>query len=206
MKKLLAMIIALSCVFCVVSCDNGSNPPPQIPVSGGGASFSEFADAAGQMNSAKAARIETKVGNAGDGELVSLLEITYAEDGSSVIEYSIDRYGNADLNEDFIVTESGNVSCGADGSYNGGDDLVGTVIASGSFALNLDEYKLNDAKIEGNMLYARVFSMDTEAVLGVDIAATVSIVVVITDGKITTLSAEYVKNAKQVSVKCQYEF
>lgn len=207
MKKLLAMIIALSCVFCVVSCDDGGgNPPPQIPVFDGGVSFSEFVKAAGQMNSVKTSSIETKAGNANSGELVSLLEITYAEDGSSVVEYSIDRYGNPDLDEDFIVTESGSVSCDANGNYDGGTELVGSVIANGAYALNLDEYKLNDAKIEGNMLYAKVFSMDTQAVLGVEIKATVSVVVVITDGNITTLSAEYTKDGNHVSVKCQYEF
>ena len=207
MKKLIAMLIALSCVFCTVSCDNnGGTKPPSIPTSDGGASFSEFVKAASEMNAVKTASIETTLENATKGELVSLLNITYQDDGSSVVEYSIDRYGDLSANEEFIETDIGRVECDANGNYVGANDTVGNVIANGAFALNLDEYKLNDAKIEGNMLYAKVFSDDTAAVLGVNIKATVSIIVVIADGKITALSAEYEKDGNRVNVKCQYGF
>ena len=207
MKKLLAMLIALTCAFFTFSCnEDGGKTLPPIPVSDNGVSFSEFVSAVDAMGAVKSATIETTVKNELKGELVSALDITYAADGSSVIEYSIDRY-NDDLSSGggFIITDTGAVSCDKNGAYSA-PDFVGSVIANGAYALNLDQYKLNNARIEGSILYAEIFSMDTLAVLGVKIDATVSVAIVIADGNIVALSADYVKSGNQVSVRCSYGF
>ena len=91
-------------------------------------------------------------------------------------------------------------------NYSDGGELAGNVVASGAFALNLDEYKLNDARIEGNILYATVFSGDTQSVLGINLAATTLIAVTIVDGKISTVSASYKKGGADIDVRCQYEY
>lgn len=217
MKKLLAIILALSCILCVFSCDSGNNGDddngggttlaPEIPVSQGGVSFSEFVSAVAAMSSVKTSVVNTTFKTEGKGELESVFEIAYNTDGSSTVEITRDRYGNLSAGEDFKVTEGPfTVECDKNGNYEIDGVLAGNVIASGAYSLNLDQYKLVDARIEGNVLYATVFSSDTAAVLGVEIAATVSLAVVVQNGKIASLSAEYVKNGDTVKVRCSYGF
>ena len=202
MKKLLALTVLLCSIFCVFSCNTGNNTPARIPVADGGVSFSEFVKAAANNSAVKTAEITTTEVSS-YGELTATLDITYSTDGSSVIEYSIDRYGSDD--EAYIVTDEGVVECDKNGNYTA-DGNVNNVIAGNSFALNLDEYKLNDARIEGSVLYAKVFSADTEAVLGVKINATVTVAIVINSGKIISVSAEYILGGKEISVECEYGF
>lgn len=216
MKKLLAMIIALSCILCVFSCDNsggdegGNNNgnttnAPEIPVSEGGTSFAEFVSATAAMSSIKTSVVKVKFISTNKGELESQFAISYNTDGSSTVTITKQRYGS--IGEDYIVTEGPfTVECDKNGNYELDGVLTGNVIANGAYVLNLDQYKLYDARIEGNALYATVFSSDTADVLGVEIAATVSISVVVQNGKIATLSAEYVKNGEKVQVKCEYGF
>ncbi len=212
MKKLLAIIIAISCMLCVFSCDNssgsgddGKTNAPQIPVSEGGISFAEFVSAAGAMSSVKTSVVKTKFTSPNKGTLESKFEISYNTDGSSTVTITNQRYGN--IGEGFIVTEAPfTVECDKNGNYQIDGTPAGNVIANGAYAINLDQYKLYNARIEGNALYATVFSSDTAAVLGAEIAATVSISLVVQNGKIATLSASYVKNGDTVEVKCEYGF
>lgn len=212
MKKLLAIIIAISCMLCVFSCDNSSDSgddgktnAPQIPVSEGGTSFSEFVSAAGAMSSVKTSVVKTKFISPNKGVLESKFEISYNTDGSSTVTITKQRYGN--IGEDRIVTEAPfTVECDKNGNYQIDGTTAGNVIASGAYAINLDQYKLYDARIEGNVLYATVFSSDTATVLGVEIAATVSVSIVVQNGKIASLSAVYLKNGETVDIKCEYGF
>ena len=220
MKKLLAMLLVLSSIFCIFSCNNGNTNDdgddnqgnnhtnaPEIPVSEGGVSFAEFVAALSSMSSVKTSSVKTTFISEGKGQLESVFNIAYNSDGSATVEFTKDRYGDLSADEDMIVTEGPFVAqCDKNGNYTLDGELAGNVIASGAYALNLDQYKLNDARIEGNVLYATVFSTDTEAVLGVKIAATVSISVVVQSGKIASLSAEYTKDDNQVKVKCDYGF
>ena len=208
MKKLIAMIIALSCILCVFSCDmsSGGTHAPQIPEANGGVSFAEFVSAVAGMSSVKTSVIKTTFISPGKGELNSVFNITYNADGSSVIVYTSQRFGDVEAEEDYIVTDGPfTVECDANGNYTVGGDVY-NVIASGAYSLNLDSNKLYDSRIEGNVLYTTVFSTDTQAVLGVAIPATVALSVVINNGKVSSVSADYVKNGNYVKVKCEYGF
>lgn len=219
MKKFLAMLLVLSSIFCIFSCNNNNNDggnegnngggtnAPEIPVSDGGVSFSEFVAALSAMSSIKTSSVKTTFISEGKGQLVSEFDISYNADGSATVEFTKQRYGDLNADEDMVVTEGPFVvDCDKNGNYTLNGELAGNVIANGAYLLNLDQYKLNNARIEGNALYATVFSTDTKAVLGVEIAATVSISVVVQGGKISSLSAEYVKNGDLVKVSCEYGF
>ncbi|MBO7196136.1 MAG: hypothetical protein J6V80_02260 [Clostridia bacterium] len=202
MKKLLALLVIISCLLLSVSC---TPTTPEIPVSEGGVSFAEFVSAATATSSPKASVIETER-QSDKGTLTAKIEISYNTDGSSVIEYTYDRFGSISLGEDFIVTESETVSCDKNGNYSDGGAFTGNVIASGAYSLNLVESKLRDARIEGNILYATVFSYDTAAVLGVNLGTTVLITVTVNNGKIDLVSATYNKGADKISVECEYAY
>ena len=206
MKKLLAVLIAVSCLFCIISCDQTQGDTPDIPVSEGGVSFSEFVKAAADTASPESSVVTTKL-ESSYGTLKSVLSIEYAADGSSVIVYNGQRYGSLALGEAYIVDEDPiTVTCDKDGNYSDGGELVGNVVASGAFALNLVEGKLRDAKIEGSILYATVFSADTAAVLGVNLGATVTIAVAIKDGKIGSVSVSYRDGTDKINVECEYGY
>ena len=206
MKKLLAILIALSCLVLAVSCSQTpTTNPPEIPVSEGGISFSEFVRAA--TNTAKLTASQIKISRTSDvGTLETVLKTEFNTDGSFVIEYERERFGKISEGEGFKVTESGVVECDKNGNYSDGGEFAGNVIASNAFALNLDEYKLNDAKVEGNILYATVFSADTSAVLGVNLGATALIAITINGGNITTASVSFMSGGDTVDIKCEYNY
>ena len=156
MKKLLAMIVALSCIFCIFSCnntggdDNNTTNAPNIPVSEGGVSFAEFVSAVEAMASVKTSSIKTAYTTDGKGTLNSVFDIAYNTDGSASVEFTTERYGSIANEEDFIVSEGPFVvECDKNGNYSLDDVASGNVIASGAYRLNLDQYKLYDARIEG---------------------------------------------------------
>lgn len=205
MKKLLAVLIAVSCLLCVVSC-NQTPTTPEIPTSDGGVSFSEFVAAANDTTAPKSSVVTIKL-ESDYGTLKSVLTVDYAADGSSVIVYKGQRYGMLSQGESHIVDEDPiTVTCDANGNYSDGGELVGNVVASGAFALNLVEGKLRDAKIEGSILYATVFSVDTFDVLGINLGTTASIAVSIKSGKIGSLSVAYRDGADKINVECEYTY
>ena len=207
MKKLFAVLIAVSCLLSIISCGHtpGGNTN-DIPVSEGGVSFSEFVKAAAATASPKTSVITARL-ESSYGTLKSVLSIEYATDGSSVMVYNGQRYGSIALGEAYIVDEDPiTVTCDASGNYSDGGELAGNVVASGAFGLNLVEGKLRDAKIEGDILYATVFSADTADVLGINLGATTSIAVAIKDGKINSVSVSYRDGADKVSVECAYGY
>ena len=111
MKKLLALLVVISSLFCIFSCTQPAAPTvPEIPVSEGGVSFSEFVKATAATQAPKSAVVSTKRENE-KGELNAVLNIAYNADGSFVIEYEKERYGSILNGEDDIVTETGTVSC-----------------------------------------------------------------------------------------------
>ena len=203
MKKLIAALITVSCLLLIVSCSQTPDNTPKIPVSEGGVSFAEFVKAAGGTASPASAIINTK-SESDLGVLNAQLVITYAADGSSEIEYVKDRYGKISAGEDLIVTEAGSVSCDANGNYSDGGEFVGNAVASGAYSLNLVESKLRDAKIEGNILYATIFSYETQAVLGINLGATTLVAITIKDGKIGSVSASYFSGTNKINVECEY--
>ena len=210
MKKLIALLLALVCAFSLFSCgdddntgDNGGNTGNTGNNNSNNTVSIEVFKSALTNVTPKSANIFTKQTVDGD-VLTATVDVTYAADGSSTIVYSFDRYGN--IGEGYIVTDGGSLSVDKDGNYSGDDGFSGTIAGDSIFALTLDDSKLQNVKVQGSTLYAKVFSQDTAAVLGWSLKVPADIVVTVNGGKIVTFTVSYTVDGKSVLTTCEYAY
>ena len=194
MKKIIALLIAITCVFAMVSCGGGETDD-----------VTAFKDAVAATAPA-AVEIETAL-ETELGTLEGTFNVTYADDGSAVIEYSYEQFN--ELTDSSNVTEvkktvTGTVNVDKDGKYSDGGALVGSVSAAGGFTINLDTSKMKDYEVNGNVLSATVEAANTQAVLGVAIAYDVTVTLTKGETSLVSLALTYVTDAGQATVTCEY--
>ena len=114
------------------------------------------------------------------------------------------NFGKVENNEDFIVTAPVALSMSADGTITSGEESLGTASAATAIKLNLDPAKLVDVKVENSVLFAKAYTADTAAVLGVALDSTASIAVTIANGKVASFIVEYIDGDNTVTVTCVY--
>ena len=194
MKKIIALLIAITCVFVMVSCGGGET----VDLTAFKDAVAATAPATVEIETA----LETELGT-----LTGSFNVTYADDGSAVIEYAYEQFN--ELGESNNVTEttktvSGTVTVDKDGAYSDGGALVGSVSAAGGFTINLDSSKMKECEVNGNVLTATVEAANTEAVLGVAIAYDVTVVLTQGETSLVSLTLTYVTDAGVATVTCEY--
>ena len=198
MKKTLAIVLALACVFGMMSC------------TGKGPSLAAFKTAVANTNPATL-EIDTKLETA-MGDLAGEYVVTYAEDGSATIDYSYEMFNELGANvTELKKVEQGTIEINANGEYSGA--LSGTLSGVGEYKLNLDKGKMVDVTVNGNVLEAGIKAANTKAVLGVEIDADVTMTLTKgTDGIVSlvlTYSVEVVVGDETVScpatITCAYQ-
>ena len=205
MKRFVALLLSLVCAFALFSCGNGGGDNP-----GGGDSaaptvaeqIAPFTAAINATNPKSAVINVTYVTE--EYTLGSALTASYADDGSAEITGTVDRLGKVENNEDFIVTAPVALSMSADGTITSGEESLGTASAATAIKLNLDPAKLVDVKVENSVLFAKAYTADTAAVLGVALDSTASIAVTIANGKVASFIVEYIDGDNTVTVTCVY--
>lgn len=191
MKKILTIILALTCAFAMFSCGDET-----VSLDG----FKKAVD-----NTAPAVvNVSTEVESA-LGTLASSFKTTYAADGSFVIDYSYEQFntstsGNAG---DVKSTVTGQVTCDKDGNYSDGGALTGTTAVATGAKIAFDSKKMENVKVseDGNVLSATVKAANTKAVLGIEFASDVTLVVTKASDKIVSYSIEYDKT----TITCSYQ-
>lgn len=189
MKKILIIMLALTCVFAMFSCgDKGAS------LDGFKKAVDNTAPTVVNVNVA----VETDI-----GALNSSFKTTYAADGSFVIDYSYEQFNTSTSDADDVKsTITGQVTCDKDGNYSDGGALTGTTTAATGAKLNLDSKKMTyTVSKDGNVLTATVKAANTKAVLGIEIASDVTLVVTKAADKIVSYSMEYTNTA----ITCSYQ-
>ncbi len=191
MKKILIIMLALTCAFAMFSCGDKS------------ASLDGFKKAVDNTAPAVvnvSVEVETDL-----GALASNFKTTYAADGSFVIDYSYEQFntstsGNAD---DVKSTVTGQVTCDKDGKYSDGGALTGTTTAATGAKLAFNSKKMENVTVseDGNVLSATVKAANTKAVLGIELASDVTLVVTKAADKVVSYSMEYDKTV----ITCSYQ-
>ena len=192
MKKILIVMLALTCAFAMFSC----NDDKAVSLDGFKTAVNNTAPSVVNVS----VEVETAL-----GALASNFKTTYAADGSFVIDYSYEQFnatssGNAD---DVKSTVAGQVTCDKDGNYSDGGALTGkTTVATGA-KLDLNAKKMEGVKVseDGNVLNATVKAENTTAVLGIEIASDVTLVVTKAADKVVSYSMEY----ENTTITCSYQ-
>ncbi len=188
MKKILALILVLTCAFTLFACnDEGSAYTEEA---------AEFITAFG-ATTVSTLKV-TVTADTAEGTLTSVYTTTYNSDNTSTMTYSIETIPGLDSTEDVEVL-TGTVTCDASGNYSDGGEISGKLAATG-VSFDYDSDKISTYSIDGNVLAITVPAADTQAVIGYAVGSDALVTVTKADGKITSITLSYTG----VSIVCQY--
>ena len=185
MKKIVALLLALACVFALASCGT-----PETPDEGtDSASLDPFKTAI-STSAPTGAVITIELENTISTPLTGTFTVTYGVD-NAVVNYEYDQFLPIDPSapvESDRETVTGTASIDKNGTVTG--DLNATVAASTLLNYNLDGTKMTYLA-EVGVLSASISSANTESVLGVNIGADVTFTMTIFEGKVVSVTLDY---------------
>ncbi len=194
MKRLIAILLALTLVFALASCgkkaENTINLEPYT---------SAIAN-----TSLKNATVEITQTNdfLPDYPLVARYEITYNNDGSATVNYTYMEYVEIGEDSDSITnTISGYATISADGTVSG--NISATVTAAASVNFNLDASKMAASEDHG-ILRANISAANTAAVLGGAIGADVVFTLSTANNTVTGATINYTLDGAAYEIVCTY--
>ncbi len=191
MKKIIALILALTCVLALASCKKTE----------GFKDISKALEASNPKGADIDVVLETSL-----GELCGSYDVTYKADNSASIAYSYEQFNKlGEGNGEAKTVVTGEATVSADGKLS---EAIGGVAADAavSFTIKLTEKKLEDVKVEANVLTAKVLAKNTEAVLGVSIDADVELTVMTNGSACTAVVIAYTSEAGPVEISATYNY
>lgn len=191
MKKFLIILLTLTCAFALFACGED------------GVSVKDFKAA---INATNPTEIHVEITQeTANGDLVAVMTTTFEDDGSFVIVGTYEQFTGASSGENKLSLPI-NVSCDANGNYSDGGDFSGQNPAATGAKLNLGVKKLNTSiSSDGNVLTVNVAATQTKAVLGVEYASDVTLVISINEGQVTSYTMNYTNTYGAVTVVCSYK-
>ena len=198
MKKILALILVVGCIFAFASCDlfSGTETPDDsyaIP------DIQAKIDASAPKGADITVTFKTTL-----GDLNGSYDVTYNEDGTANVDYSYEQFNTiTDGSSELKSTYTGSVTVAADGSVSG--TLSTEALNAVSFDLKLDESKLSNVAINAGVLSANVKAADTAAVLGVALDYDVQLTVVTGTDGVTSMTVAYTANLGAVEIVTLYK-
>ncbi len=195
MKKIIALILALTCMLALASCDGAGADHKALEA---------YKTAVDETSPARATINIVYTDLALNVTLNGSYQVEYNEDGTATVNYEYDKLNGIDSGSDEMVsTVSGTATVKADGTAEG--DVDAKVTAATTVKINLDPAKMTYSVARG-ILTASVKAADTEAVLGVNLGSDVSMTMTVSDsGKIGSVSYNYLTANGTASVVCFYE-
>ena len=212
MKKFLAIILAIGCIFASLGvltscggectehldedgdnvCDKCKEPIETVDPSD---KRSEFTAAMSATNPAELTVTVTTTDAL--GSLSSVYNTVFSADGSFVINYSKESFADLESDDEKVV-KTGTISCSANGTYSDGSFSGSNPLATG---VTLDLSKLKNFSTVGDILTATVAAADTQAALGVVITNDATLVLTKNNGKIVSVSVTTVDTV----IVCEYK-
>ena len=189
MKKILSVILLLSCLLTVCSC---SFIKDKLGIGGSATGIKAFENAIKDCNASNVdvkTVVETELGS-----LTSTIKATYREDGSAVITYTEEKWNDAlSATEDLKTVTTYTFNRAADGTYTG-DVPEGLDFASitASAAINLasieDAAVINEAS---DVLTVTVPSANTAEVFGSAFSKDVNLEISLKNGALYTIELTF---------------
>ena len=223
MKKILALILIVSCIFTLCSCglfkknddnndnDNGSNntqtggdnnsgnETPAIDVAAIAAIQAKI-DASKPVTADITVTLEAAL-----DDLLSEYNVTYNDDGTATVVYTYEKFNTFDEDSDeYKSSYSGTVTVGADGAVSG--DIGTASVEALTFDINLDTSKLATAEVVAGVLTATVKAANTASILGVNLGSDASIVVSTNASGVSFIAMSYISAAGPVEIIATYTY
>lgn len=223
MKKILALILIVSCIFTLCSCglfkkndDNNDNDNGSNNTQTGGDNNSGNETPA--IDVAAIAAIQAKIDvskpvtaditvtlEAALDDLLSEYNVTYNDDGTATVVYTYEKFNTFDEDSDeYKSSYSGTVTVGADGTVSG--DIGTASVEALTFDINLDTSKLATAEVVAGVLTATVKAANTASILGVNLGSDASIVVSTNASGVSFIAISYISAAGPVEIIATYTY
>ena len=215
MKKLIALLLALTCLFAIVSCDDETPDEGNNGDTGNNGNQVVLADFSKIVENSKPTKVTTFVDYGGVDNLKGRYVTLSDGNGNSSFSYEYQRYATiAESNADGRIKTVKGVTYFKDGEYykTEGDALEGDAVDSVvSFSLRMeaDKFKTLEYSENGNSAVGTLSASDTERVLGVSIdAKDVVTVEITTNGNyVYAISISYTtQNGANVLINTTYDY
>ena len=223
MKKILALILIVSCIFTLCSCglfkknddnndnDNGSNNTQTGGDNNSGNETPAIDVAAvaviqAKIDASKPATADITVTlEAALDDLFSEYNVTYNDDGTATVVYTYEKFNTFDEDSDEHKSSySGTVTVGADGAVSG--DIGTASVEALTFDISLDTSKLATAEVVAGVLTATVKAANTASILGVNLGSDASIVVSTNASGVSFIAISYISAAGPVEIIATYTY
>ena len=197
MKKIIALLLMLALAFAMIACGDDEPTEEELAYQ---AAIAEYTKAAFVAPKTLTIVVST---DSVFGVLTSKYDVAYAEDGSATIGYSVDKINGLD-SADEKSTLVGTINVDVNGNYSDGTFAGANPLASG-VKLNLASETVTFT-IAGDVLTGTIAAANTEAVLGVAIAADVVLTATKVEGKIISVALSYVLDGNTTNALCTYTY
>ena len=211
MKKIISLLLLIGCILSLASCDI------LFPTPGGANGGTDLV----VDIPAAILNVQSKIDNADPdivdisvvlksalGDLNGEYNVVYTEDGNALITYSYELFNTFDdnsLTDEIKSSYEGSVLVPSDeleSSELGGFAAVEAV----SFAIKLDESKMDSVVAVAGTLSFTVKAADTESVLGVKLVSDAKVVISTGTNGVTSIAITYVSASGPVEISSVYTY
>lgn len=206
MKKILALILVVSCVFALGSCKLVKKI------------FGKDVEDAPTANEADIAPFQAKIDASVPetanvtvnfkstlGTLESAYLVTYNTDGSATVNYTYEKFNQVGESKDFKTEFVGETTIGANGELTNAPEGIASVEAL-TFDITLDASKLHYATVTSGILDAVVKAENTLAILGVELGVDAKLVISIGTLGVSSISISYTTEGGTVEIISTYTY
>lgn len=202
MKKILALILVLGCIFAFASCNLFPGTDAETPKETV-ADIQKAIDESAPLGASVTVLLESTI-----GDLNGSYNIAYNNDGTATVNYSYERFNEFTLDsvkDEFKSTVSGVVTVSADGQLS--EEIGGVAsVEAVSFDIALKEEYFVTVDVSSSVLRGTIKSENTYDVLGVDILYDVDLVIFTGSGRVTSVVISYVSDAGPVEITSVYRY
>ncbi len=194
MKKIIALILALACVFALAACTPANDDL--------GAYTTAIANTAPSSVIINVTTYDTEFGV----ELNAIYTVVYNDDGTASVEFEYEVMNPATAGDGITTTKTGSASIAADGTVTG-DGINVSVLAAATLSLNL-KAPIKSYIVARGILTANVEKANTAAVLGVELPSDASLELRMADTegtKIGQATINYSDDRGTIRIVCQYD-
>ena len=202
MKKIIALMLVLSCVFALGSCKRkNKDEAPDIDAEAI-ATFQAKIDASMPETAIVTVTLKSALET-----LESEYNVTYNQDGTATVVYTYEKLNEISDNAsgDYKSVGEGTVTIAADGKIVG--SLEGAeALQALTFDLNLDPSKLASGTVSVNILSATVKAENTADVLGVNVGVDANVIVSVGPLGVASVVVSYNTSAGPVEIVSTYTY
>ncbi len=205
MKKIFAILLALTLMLAVTSCDlidSVFNPGSSV---GGDVTDVAGIKATLENSSPKTANVSVKLVSS-LGTLNGSYDAVYNEDGSASVNYSYEQFNKiTDEVTELKSTKTGVATVSSTGTVSGN---LGGIAPLGAICFNitLDEKLVKVDSIGGGMLSANVPADNTMAVIGTSVGCDAKLTISTGNGVVTSVTISYTSEQGPVEIVAVYTY